>query len=126
MVCSSAGGGGEHFKSQSMNSGNTLIPTDGGCGDLAGNSVSLTVGTPADTVHINSLIALRRNGCFQYSGSVDAAPQRTACHYQIFVVTRGEDGRNSLQNAQSLWRQLSRPKKSVRVGRVIQKWKKKA
>ena len=92
-----------------MNSGNILITTDGGCGDLASNSVSLTVGTPADTVHINSLIVLPRKGCFQYGDSVGVAPQRTACRYQIFVFTRGEDGRKSLQNAHSLWRQLSRP-----------------
>lgn len=58
---------------------------------MAGSSVSLTVGTPADTVHINASIALRRKGCFQHGGSVGGAPQRTACRYQIFVVTRSEE-----------------------------------
>jgi hypothetical protein len=32
-----------------MNSGNILITTDGGCGDLAGSYVSLTFGTPEST-----------------------------------------------------------------------------
>jgi hypothetical protein len=42
------------------------------------------------------------------------------------VVGKGEDGRNSSQNALSACWQLSRPKKSVRVDGVIQKWKKTA
>jgi hypothetical protein len=109
-----------------MNIGNILITTDGGCGDLAGIIVRINFGTPADTVHINASFALRWKGCSQHDGSVGAAPQRTACTYQIFVVTGGEDGRNSSQNVPSVWRQLSRSKKSVRVGGFIQKLKNKA
>jgi hypothetical protein len=40
----------EQFKQgQSTNSGNILISTDGGCGDLADSCVSLTFGTPEST-----------------------------------------------------------------------------
>jgi hypothetical protein len=73
-----------------MNSGNTLITTDGGFGDLAGSSVSLTADTPAGKVHNNASLALRRKGCFNHGGSGGAAPQRTACRYQLFVITRDE------------------------------------
>lgn len=37
---------------------------------------------------------------------------------RFFLVSGGEDCRNS-------WRQLSRPKKSVRVGGVIEDWRNK-
>jgi len=86
-------------------------------GDVAGSSVSLTFGMPAESVHINASFALSGKGCSQLGGSFGAMdPRRTVHCYQIFVVSGGEDCSNSSQNAPSLWRQLSRPKKSVRVG----------
>lgn len=42
-----------------------------------------------------------------------SAPKRKASCYHIFVVRTGEDGRNLSQNAPSVWKQLSCPKKSV-------------
>lgn len=55
-------------------------------------------------------------------GSVVAVHQRrTAYCYLIFIDGSGEDGRSSSQDAPSVGRQLSRPKKSVQVGAVIQK-----
>jgi hypothetical protein len=66
-------------------------------------------------------LALSGKDCSQHGGSVVAMhPRRTVRCYQNFVVSRGEDCRNSLQNAPSVWRQLSRPKKSVRVAGVIE------
>lgn len=86
-------------------------------GDVAGSSVSLTFGMPAESVHINASFALSGKGSSQLGGSFGAMdPRRTVHCYQIFVVSGGEDCSNSSQNAPSLWRQLSRPKKSVRVG----------
>jgi len=57
-----------------MNISNILITADEGCGDLAGSSLRLTFGTPADTIHINASFALRQKGCFQHGGSDGATP----------------------------------------------------
>jgi hypothetical protein len=80
-------------------------------------TVSLNFGAPADGVDISAsltnkrehLLLTRRLHCCR-------AQRRTVCCYLTFVVRGSEDSRNSSLNAPSEWRQLSRPKKSVRVG----------
>jgi hypothetical protein len=42
---------------------------------------------------------------------------------QIFMFGRGEEGRNVLQNASRVWRQLACRNKCVRLGGIFQKWK---
>ena len=72
-------------------------------GDAACSNVSLSFGMPADRIHIRASLALSEKCCLQHGGSIIAVHQRTtACCHQIFMVGKGEDGRNSSQNALSV------------------------
>lgn len=87
-------------------------------GGTAGSSASLSVS-----------LVLSGKGSFQLGGGggsvVAVHLRRTACCYQIFTDGSGEVGKSSSQNAPSVQRHLSRPKKSAHVDVVLQKLKKK-
>lgn len=95
-------------------------------GYAAGASVSLTFGTPADGIDVSASLTNKREYLFlAWWLHCCSAQRRTVCCCLIFVVRKSEDSRNSSPNAPSEWRQLSRQKKSVRVGGMSEKWKQK-
>jgi hypothetical protein len=110
---------------QSINKGNICITPDGGCFERKGwcqcSSHFWYVGW-----WVQHQCVTRKQARTTVSSMAvhRCSAQRTVCCYLICVV-RSEDSRNSSPNAPSEWRKLSRPKESVRVGGITEKWKQK-